>query len=504
MKLLVFFIVVLCIEAYAQQPGFLGGGSESLEVAKAHLNISQTGQSLVKVAEFCKVNAMLNIFDKNPTLLGSPANENSLFSIERENGILRGLRESIWETTTLPSERLRREAYNRLVIQNEIRGTKLNSYELIKNYFEKFHQLNKEDLVSAIDAGYNDRDYPSATIQQIKTYPEIQGREKTRGAAKPAKMYFCSKLPIGIMNLNACADHMDQIISLMTPRSYTGNPLSVTYTAIPLFEKVMTDEGYAEGLRIAALKLMALVESNAVPNTNFFEDISSSYIQAGVTPNEAIERTWDILGLLATSGANIHKRLFRIKISSATENLTKYALSIMSIAAPVLDSRTMGSGHPYSYPRSVSTTCDFGKPYHFWLTAYLARTLTLQSGNSEAAAAASFTSQKGYEMISQTAGRDPTVPFRIDTFHNYNNLIRMDLAFSSAGALYGAFSAGNIFPNFNIDEGLKVLVSGAKRKTPMSEADSYKAWAGTGLSGVNNWYDIFAPDNAYVYYRTHR
>lgn len=121
--------------------------------------------------------------------------------------------------------------------------------------------------------------------------------------------------------------------------------------------------------------------------------------------------TWTTLAVIAIGGANTGIKVFDMIRGPENAIVTKVALTTIAAAAPYLDYLGRARGHIYSFPKNIKTSCDYGKPYHFWMTAFLAYRLTKENGNVPAAAAAAYISQIGYQMKSTTAGRDPDFIF---------------------------------------------------------------------------------------------
>lgn len=165
---------------------------------------------------------------------------------------------------------------------------------------------------------------------------------------------------------------------------------------------------------------------------------------------------------------------------------------------PLADSLSVSSGHPYVYPKTVTTRCDTEKPYHFWLTAFLARDLVKNHKiSARGAAAAAFSAQKGYEMLSSTVSRDPSKAFQVETFDPHNNLMRADMGFSSAGAVYGAQSAVGKVPSLDVDLGIKAMIEGAVSKPVLTDKESKELVRSMGLEFMMRWNAILSPNSAF-------
>lgn len=310
-------------------------------------------------------------------------------------------------------------------------------------------------------------------------------------SSDPKLLAACNLLILG----TECAKDLKNVIQLARPRSALVND------AVPsLYVEILGDsKSYDEGLRRAALKVLERVRDNDTKDADLFSDVERSFREAGNSPAQAKEMAWKTLGLLATGGANISARVFQLKTRLDSQT-TKVALSVIASLAPVLDSKTFATGHPYSYPKSVHTTCDSGKPYHFWLTAYLAHALVEGGAHPAAAAAAAFTAQKGYEMFSNTPGRDPSRPFREDFQSPYADSIRMDLAYSSAGAIFGSNAINVEKDGLDINSGVKRTFMASQPSAKMSSEDAKTLAGSNGANYVFKWNSLFGSDAAFKAY----
>lgn len=303
---------------------------------------------------------------------------------------------------------------------------------------------------------------------------------------------------VTVMSAGDCGEALGNIIEYAKPTSYGGTD----FTAAPSYVELFTNKKYIAGLRRASLLILDRFEKRKVPEgANLFEDIRDSYKQEGMNSKDAEDATWEVMAVLASGGPNILTRLNKFDAGEEFETL-KWSLSAIALALPKLDLVTTEKGHPYSMPKSVTTTCDIGKPYHFWMTAYLARRMKLKNGHSSmGAASAAYLSQKGYEIKSTTIGRDPNRAFTTEAFGSWNNIMRVDTAFSSAAAIYGANAADGHETELNIDEGLKVIIESGKILPKLSKAESEELWSKQfGRKAYNRWQEIIGSDNAFEFH----
>ena len=290
-----------------------------------------------------------------------------------------------------------------------------------------------------------------------------------------------------LTHYKSCVKGLGKISKDLAPRG--------SIMAVPLLNKVLNDPSYNNGAAKAALKILARVETKSLTG-NVFDDIFDSYKEAGMNEKDANEHAWNLIAVWSTRGANISI----LNDFATTDNLhTLKALSIISGAAPYLDQLRIDNGiNPYSLPPEVKSTCTYGKVYHFWMSAYLAREIGNETGDPVGGMYAAYLAEMGYQMKSQTLGRDPNRAFVTETYSTANNKIRIDLAHGSAGAVYGMKAAsGKKIDSMSIDTAIFNLVKDAEKKPVLTEAEANEEWNDySGVGGYLRWKEIFAPDSA--------
>ncbi len=265
------------------------------------------------------------------------------------------------------------------------------------------------------------------------------------------------------------------------------------------YREVLTNPTYIEGVRRAALKIMNKVESGQIPLGHLFDDIFTSFTSTGIEESKARDMTWNVIALFATAGPSLGMNLEWIGEGKRELNqVVKLSLAVIGSSVSILNLRSARSGHPYSYPPSVTTHCDNGKPYYFWMSAYLAREVSKKLHDPVAATAAVYTAAKGYQFISRTGDRKPERALQVDTFDGFNNVMRMDLTYSAAGTRFGIESLQGRTPNLNIDEGIRTIVSGAQVKPAWLMSN--QEFQSNPKKAYYEWSDRFAPNSVFKLY----
>ena len=263
--------------------------------------------------------------------------------------------------------------------------------------------------------------------------------------------------------------------------------------------EVLTNEKYREGLRLAALKLVSRAKEGKPAKGDLFGDIKDSFISSGIASKDAEDMTWTVLAAISAAGPNYGSRA--LSFGNQSSNLqTKEALTIIAQTIPLLNQLSRDEDRLYAYPPGMKTSCDNGKSYHFWMSAYLARKLTLESGDPKAAAAAVYTAEKGYQFLSRTQDRSPERALIVDTFDPFNNVMRMDLTYAAAGAKFGSCVKLNCASSINIDEGVKKIVEKSMATPSVSKKDSEDLFRNHPLVAFEVWSIRFAPQSVFDLY----
>lgn len=318
-------------------------------------------------------------------------------------------------------------------------------------------------------------------IKDLLKYPSDQASDFKQSSA--TTLALCATYTQ--LHAIKCAEALDKIITLMAPRS--------NITIIPIMAKVLDDPSYQAGSAKAAIKIMARVKNGNI-NGNLFNDIKSSFKEVGMNDQNAEDHTWNLIAVWAARGPNTD---FLMPYSNNKNYHTILSLDVISSAIPYLDSLASEKGLPgYSYPPTVKTKCSYGKSYHFWMSAFLTREISKQTGDPVGAMYAAYLAEIGYQMKSKTNGRDPARVFMVDTHDVANNKLRIDVAFGSAGAVYGMQVASKqSLETLQIDNAINEMIKKSTEKPKLTRIQADKLWTGTGMEGYLRWKSVMAPDS---------
>lgn len=376
-----------------------------------------------------------------------------------------------WDMGLFPDKELRSKTFS-----NEVVGER-----------SKMFMVDTVDVFYAALQAKDASAFDDVNAEQL-SFSELRTRTETLGGQNVEKADFIKRLAlcadVSVSSSLGCPSALAHILKWASPVAAHGTPI----TDLGTFEAVLTNPELIEGLRIAALKILTRFRNEDVSGrSNLFTDIKDSFLETGLSEKVATESTWRVLAVISSSGANLGQRLARIKVASEF-NIMKVALSAIALSTPKLDFVSRGTGRLYSLPENIETTCENGKPYHFWMTGYYSRRLVQLGYSPKVAAIAAFIAQKGYEMIGASDDDDPDWALKTPTFSAWNNMKRVDMAYSSAGATFGAFANVSAL---SVDEGISILLKSASR----SNGNESLSWSSNPALSYFAWKRKFAPDS---------
>jgi hypothetical protein len=225
-------------------------------------------------------------------------------------------------------------------------------------------------------------------------------------------------------------------------------------------------------------------EGKASPG-DLLTDLKSAFSSTGLDPKTAEQFAWNALAIYGIRGA----AMGTLDALTLPENAPQVAaLRMISSSMRLLDAYGGANGKLYSLPAQVSTSCPFGRMYHFWLAAYLARRLVSEGHSPEAAVYAVHLSAIGYQFKSGTDGKSPTRTMSEDSHSDFNNSVRDSVAHNDLGAVYGAFGTGQ---SLQFDSVLKSKIAGSYA-LPKDERALINSW--TSPYQFLRWKDVLGAD----------
>ncbi len=392
-----------------------------------------------------------------------------------------------WAFSKFPDERLAKKGYQYSL------GS-FGSFESSDNFEARllyYHERGRSPERTAIQA--QDQQRFRLRISEIQADPGLSNSSKL-GNFGPQTLAACAEVTLKFVE---CARGIEDIAQIMDVRTFREKQFSL----LPVFGEVLGNENLHAGIILAAKRIAKKVESGHAPAGDWYSDLVQAFKDAGLPSSDAMESAWKAIGIISTSGSNL---MTRLSMLGATEAYPEVSLSLMAMAGalPLLDVRSENSGHLYSYPPQIQTSCNQAKPYHFWMSAYLARELVKRGYSPESAASAVYTAEKGYMVFSDSGDRRPERSMMVPEFDSFNNVMRMDLAYAGAGATFGSESVLSLSPELrNVDEAVRELVRNEGPSPLFSHEEAKDNIDHSPFTTYWNWRRIFAPNLALESFR---
>lgn len=251
--------------------------------------------------------------------------------------------------------------------------------------------------------------YAMSNLEFDKETDIFGDAKKNLGIAK-----ICTDLGRGVNCIFAVNELATKIMAVV---SFQGLRISGT----SYFEKMLEDPTYHAALLDFDRSILEPAINTGRVNGDIFRDLTEAFHRAGVSSSVSSRNTFsaaqqkalNVLGLIATGGANFFARFSLLGMPNEGENLL---LSRLGVLLPYLD--YMSPYLLYSIPNSIKSDCDTSKSYHFWLSTFLTRELLNKGYSRYDAAAAVFTAHLGYRLnedhdLVYMSGNDPG----LDIFH---------------------------------------------------------------------------------------
>ncbi|MGZ3748422.1 MAG: hypothetical protein ACXVCD_13885 [Pseudobdellovibrionaceae bacterium] len=339
----------------------------------------------------------------------------------------------------------------------------------------KYHNQTGQSFAEVIhDSGLSPQDYMKMMDKALIFGPAI----------------ICSEIT-GVTQALSCSNAFKRMTDKMKQR---GNP---PRTSMPeLLDKIINSGQFDHGLKIAASKIIAKAKHPNEIKADLFTDVRDSFQEAGYSENEATQLTFETLGMIATAGPALKDRLHDLAFDGDRWP-TVTALTTIASLTPYLDYySSVQKRNLYSFPPGISGQCDTSKSYYFWMAAYLARAETLEGTPPEAAAGAAYSAAKAYHVVGNLTDRPgASALFKEDTFSPESNINRVDLAYASAGALYGA--GINTKNPINVDNGIARSIEKSVVAPKLSKAEAIEATKPFYAYGYYKFKSMFAPNEIF-------
>lgn len=443
-------------------------------------------------ANFCKRNMMLRFINANPRSSRSEKFQcNSMSESDLEQYATQIYARELDSARAIGNARgwfsslIQVPAAQHLTLLNEDDYWKdgiKSSKELANGLYEKVYQTKLDQLEKSFSMKpthffkHSDFDKLDDDLE-IKNPDGFFSQFKSKMKEYLGAVKLCNDLSNASMV--QCSIGLNKIINMAKPEHLPASNNAISLPGV--WKKVLSsDKDYSEGLRRVSLKIIGKLKAKHSKGTNIFDDLVNSFQESGFSKEKATDATFEVLSLYGNGGGNLGDRAFDFKrwgnYTGACQEPSSicHSLDLIGRALPILDYFNSKNKMPlYSFPKGVKAKCNTNKSYHFWMAAYLSRQLKKDNYSSDAASDATYAASFAYQL-----NRDKGVPnspvqhgmntLRKSPFDPVINIMRADLAYSKAGADFGANQK-----NISVDQNLTVLMKSSPGKTSdLSEIDS--------------------------------
>lgn len=225
-----------------------------------------------------------------------------------------------------------------------------------------------------------------------------------------------------------------------------------------LINLYLVNEKLRAYLITVGLKMVELFENylkdESVPERDLFDILTHELeIKNGLSRTKSRRVALEILAVYGVRGATWFN-----KGIGGTNNAGRSLTSILLLTSAIqfFDKITyQRTGRQFSIPRQIKGNCYYGKNYHFWTAAYLAYDANAFGGFSvKNSIRASHLLGVGYEVgrVGNYFQSYSSIPLEWESFYSDGaNAVRLDLAFNTLGAWFGAFGSSlyGRFTNIN-------------------------------------------------------
>lgn len=304
---------------------------------------------------------------------------------------------------------------------------------------------------------------------------------------------------ISVMESLSCSSAIDIIKKLNTPKSVADNNLGPKFNNLPLWTEIYGNNKFDEGLRLAGLKILERVDGKLTDSDNVSKDLRDSFGQSGMSKADAEDSALKIMGLISNGANNTSIRISYL-LNKSPYDAKSIALTLISSSLQYLDYLKSAKGMPlYSLPTEVKSDCLSFKYHHFWMAAFMARSLVKDYDvGPKAAAMAAFTANKGYHILRDIGrpkgkGASSVGVLSRAAFDPVHQIVRTDLAFAAAGAHYGSEGMNKKIP-INMDSATVALLEKTEALEPLSKEELVSK---TDYERYKIWKKIFSPNTAF-------
>lgn len=413
-----------------------------------------------------------------------------------------------------------------IVFRLILNGEASNDLSEISNGFLALDELAKYIAFTKQRVGLDQNVKQTLSLfQKDITYADLESTRRLQGCRmNPHEQIAKAKTLTGLMctgRSQKCAEASSALIDFMGPCYMTqdgGHESALKHFGIqrygylfsnipPIASMTRQLEAFLQDIDSVwvSIKLARLIEGYIAESkqgrlnlqTNLWSDTVRLFEELNHQAEVAKEKAMELLGLYGTRGANVSP-WFMLNTKRAW--LFAYSMGRVALGIRYLDVAMSSQRKNYSFPAQVSNNCDYSRPYHFWMSAYLTHTLIKQNYSPREAVEATHVLGTAYELAADVATNDQAIinsavarsPFQVET--------QKDIIFNDIGATWGAsFSMGRFDRRFNVASYLAASFYEAKEPSGVlsslsSGIGSLFSVTGYDLDSFIKWKIRLAPD----------
>jgi hypothetical protein len=227
----------------------------------------------------------------------------------------------------------------------------------------------------------------------------------------------------------------------------------------------------SQGLLFYFLDLLEKGAKSQKSENDVFTDLVTYFKSKNYSEDDGRKLAMYFLGVYGTRGASFLSGFNDLHPASLSAMVT------LSLAISYLDKLALKEGKSYAIPQQYKTGCSIGKPYHFWLSAFLNTYIKAQGYSSISGYFVPILTGITYDMVMTANGRDIAQLFTIKTPYDfYANMTRIDNFARALGSHFGKYN-GNP-PEIKADELLMDFFEKARmpRKVPQTAEETAKEY----------------------------
>jgi hypothetical protein len=249
-----------------------------------------------------------------------------------------------------------------------------------------------------------------------------------------------------------------------------GRNIGQAYLSFPeVWIEVLSDKKYYLGLLDFSIETYNWVEkeTKVEKGKNVLDDLIQYFEKYTQSHEQAVSMAWNMMGLYGSRGAAMNFITDHLSIPYGLKRVLIYFGYVISVMDALSE-----KGNLYTLPSSIETDCVIGKPYHFWMSAYLAYRLKQSEGWSKKRSMnVPFNLGKFYEYYSPTNGRTGVRTMGRHFLVHYkeggpesmkNMSFRLGLALKGAGSFFGAHYPDET-NTLEVEKLLSLSIEGSKK-----------------------------------------